>query len=55
MSEKWNPRLPLFCKCVVCGGDISAPPSIASKPRKGSTIYAHTECIKTRGEEERKK
>lgn len=33
-------------RCVICGGRVAGPPFIASKPRRGTTIYAHTLCFK---------
>lgn len=32
--------------CVICGESVTAPPFVASKPRRGAaTIYAHTGCL----------
>lgn len=32
--------------CIICGrGIYDSDPKIASKPRKGKTVYAHPECI----------
>lgn len=46
MNETWNPRLPLRCPiCTICGERVLTPPFVASKPRKGTTIYAHTACL----------
>lgn len=47
MSEKWNPKIPKYEKvfCVICGEQVTAPPFVASKPRRGSTIYIHTSCF----------
>ena len=49
MSKDWNPKLPEFRKtlCVICNEEITAPPFIASRLRRGPTVYAHTECVKT--------
>lgn len=47
MSEERKSRLPKkhAPRCVVCGEEITDPPFIASKPRRGRTIYAHTRCL----------
>lgn len=47
MSEEWKPRIPKCGKvyCVICREQVTAPPFVASKPRRGPTIYAHTECF----------
>lgn len=47
MSEERKPRLPKKHPpfCAICGEKITAPPFIASKPRRGRTIYAHTRCL----------
>lgn len=48
MSEERKPRLPkkhASC-CVICGESVTDPPFIASKPRRGPTMYAHTRCLK---------
>lgn len=49
MSEEWNPKPPDLWRgeanCVICGEKITAPPFIASKPKRGATIYAHTRCF----------
>ena len=32
--------------CTICGRAIyDSDPKIASKPRKGKTVYAHTKCV----------
>lgn len=32
--------------CIICGRAIyDRDPKIASKPRKGKTVYAHTKCV----------
>lgn len=31
--------------CTICQEQVMAPPFIASKPRRGSVIYAHTSCF----------
>jgi hypothetical protein len=55
MSNEWTPKLPKRrTYCTVCGEPITAPPFIASKPKRGATIYAHTTCLKT-GQEDSKK
>lgn len=44
MSEPKIPiGRPVFC--VICREQVTAPPFVASKPRKGSVIYAHTSCF----------
>lgn len=47
MSGAWEPRIPKYDKvyCVICLEQVTAPPFVASKPRKGSIIYAHTACF----------
>ena len=46
MNETWNPKLPEFRPCcAVCGERVTAPPFVASKPRKGPTFYIHTACL----------
>lgn len=46
MNETWNPKLPERRPCcAICGERVTAPPFVASKLRKGPTIYAHTECF----------
>ena len=46
MNETWNPRLPTrHPTCAICGERVTAPPFVASKPRKGPTIYIHTACF----------
>jgi hypothetical protein len=50
MSGEWEPKTPNQwygeAKCLICGEKVTAPPFIASKPRRGPTIYVHTECFK---------
>ncbi len=46
MSKTKELKLPTFPpRCVICGERVLAPPFVASKPRKGTTIYAHTACL----------
>ena len=46
MNETWKPRLPkAHPYCAICGERVTAPPFVASKPRKGSPIYIHTACF----------
>ena len=47
MKKTWEPRLPNVdkCFCIICREQVTAPPFIASKPRKGPTLYIHTECF----------
>lgn len=50
MTDKiYNPKLPSEwedCHCVICGEKVTAPPFIASKPRRGKRlILAHTACL----------
>lgn len=59
-SKPWEPRIPIYDRvhCVICGQRVEAPPFVASKPRKGPTIYAHTECFtkeQTEWKEERER
>lgn len=57
-DKKWEPKLPSTREnraCVVCGIEVTEPPFVASKPRRGrGLIIAHTHCIKTRAESEAK-
>lgn len=54
MSHEWTPKLPKHkTYCTVCGEPITAPPFIASKPKRGATIYAHTACLMQEKEEKR--
>ena len=54
MSHEWNPKLPERRPyCAVCREPVTAPPFIASKPKRGATIYAHTTCLKQEMEEKR--
>lgn len=32
-------------RCAICGEPVLAPPFVASKPKRGATIYAHTACL----------
>lgn len=32
-------------RCAICGEPVTAPPFVASKPKRGATILAHTECL----------
>lgn len=52
MNEERKPRLPKKHApfCFICGERVTDPPFIASKPRRGPTMYAHTRCF----EEEQK-
>lgn len=47
MSEKWEPKIPrtgtVFC--AICREPVTAPPFVASKPRRGPIIYIHTACF----------
>ena len=47
MSEAWEPKIPKYERvfCIICREQVTAPPFVASKPRKGPIIYAHTECF----------
>lgn len=47
MSEAWEPKIPKYGKvyCVICTEQVTAPPFVASKPRRGPVIYAHTSCF----------
>lgn len=52
MSNEWKPKLPKQKPyCTVCGEKVTAPPFMASKPKRGATIYAHTACLKREKEE----
>ena len=52
MSKAWSPRLPKQKPyCTICGEPVTTPPFIASKPQKGTIIYAHTDCLKREKEE----
>ena len=44
-NETNNPTPKEGARCVVCGEPVTAPPFVASKPRRGATIYAHTSCL----------
>lgn len=45
MSKEWKPKLPAFCRCVICSETVTeAQPFLASKLRRGGLIVAHTEC-----------
>ena len=44
-NDTYNPTLKAGTRCVICGEPVAAPPFIASKPRRGATIYAHTACL----------
>ena len=46
MSKEWQPKLPKQKPyCTVCGEPVTAPPFIATKPKRGTLIYAHTACL----------
>ena len=47
MSNNDESRIDLKnnARCVICGEPITAPPFVASKPKRGATIYAHTSCL----------
>lgn len=49
-GEKWTPTLPSCARCIICGGLITGMSFMASKPRRGPILYAHTQCF----EEEQK-
>lgn len=38
-------KLQDHARCVICGEPITAPPFVASKPRRGAVVYAHTICL----------
>jgi hypothetical protein len=45
MSKERKIKLPTPCRCVICSEAVTeAQPFIASKPRRGGLIVAHTEC-----------
>lgn len=46
-SKPWEPRIPSYPRpyCAICKEAVTAPPFVASKPRKGPIIYIHTECF----------
>jgi hypothetical protein len=44
MSEKWAPKLPDRCRCVICSKEIGAEPFLASKPKRGKLAAVHTRC-----------
>lgn len=46
-KDQKQPKLPDPAPvCVICGEKVTCPPFIASKQRRGPTIYAHTSCFK---------
>lgn len=49
----WKPKLPEWsdARCIICGEKINGPEYIASKPRKGPIIYAHTHCYEKEQED----
>ena len=52
MSTEWKPKLPEQKPyCVICGEKVTAPPFIASKPKRGVAIYAHTACLQREKED----
>ncbi len=45
-NEGYNPKPKASTRCVICGGYFTFDtPFIAAKPRRGATIFAHTECL----------
>lgn len=45
MSKERKIKLPMPCRCVICSEAVTeGQPFIASKPRRGGLIVAHTEC-----------
>ncbi len=50
-EEQKKPKLPDPAPCcIICREKVTGPQFIASKPRRGPTMYAHTHCF----EEEQK-
>lgn len=45
MIKERKIKLPTPCHCVICGETVwECFPFIASKPRRGGLIVAHTKC-----------